>query len=153
MVEAKGLKSMDPNGVCVTGGYVRGPCPTSSTQKALTDHKMRARTVRSINVPNLVVHITQCILLRLGLSDPYVELYVNGKKVGRSKVIKKTLNPVWNRFLRVEADDFTHVSFSVKDWDMYVACCSLLMLGSKPGDPIYIQILTNHAPMMVFFRL
>ena len=31
----------------------------------------------------------------LGTSDPYVVFTVNGERVHKSQVIKKTLNPVW----------------------------------------------------------
>lgn len=34
-----------------------------------------------------------------GKSDPYVKIKCNGKNLGRSQIIKNTLNPVWNYVL------------------------------------------------------
>ncbi|UZJ51522.1 hypothetical protein CBS101457_000842 [Exobasidium rhododendri] len=53
-------------------------------------------------------------------SDPYVTLQLNGERVFKSKVVKKTLNPVWDEKLgecevpsRVHADCY----FEIFDWD------------------------------------
>lgn len=31
-----------------------------------------------------------------GLSDPYISFKINGKRIGRTPIIYKSLNPVWN---------------------------------------------------------
>lgn len=69
--------------------------------------------------------------MTLGLSDPYVVLYINDKKVAKTQVIRKTLNPVWNRPIHIESDDLTHVSFSVKDWDLYVLLMTILCVCAR----------------------
>jgi len=37
-----------------------------------------------------------------GASDPYVRVFLNGKDIGKTKVLKKTLEPVWNAFVDVD---------------------------------------------------
>jgi len=43
-------------------------------------------------------------------SDPYIEIYYNGKKYGETKVVKKTLSPQWNQSftLILGTDDVNH---------------------------------------------
>ncbi|CAM9268105.1 unnamed protein product, partial [Discosporangium mesarthrocarpum] len=60
---------------------------------------------------------------RFGLSDPYVEVYVNGdRKMGRTRTIALTLDPVWSdpeeRFVvPVGLDDHTDCELTLDVWD------------------------------------
>ena len=56
---------------------------------------------------------------RNGKSDPFVEIYVNRQKVFKSKIIKKTLDPVWNEktSIRIPSLSRTELLFNVMDWD------------------------------------
>jgi hypothetical protein len=44
-------------------------------------------------------------------SDPYVKLHIDGKLIGKTRVISKTLNPVWNSHFQylIGADSATRV--------------------------------------------
>ncbi|KAH8928049.1 hypothetical protein BT69DRAFT_651519 [Atractiella rhizophila] len=57
---------------------------------------------------------------RNGKSDPYAVFTLNGEKVFRSEVQKKTLNPVWKQTFDVEVPSRTAADFRVDifDWDM-----------------------------------
>ncbi|WFD33903.1 hypothetical protein MCUN1_000729 [Malassezia cuniculi] len=55
-----------------------------------------------------------------GKSDPFVIFTINGKKCGRSKTVKRTLDPVWNDPLEevIIRSRLTHEhKFIVYDWD------------------------------------
>ena len=43
----------------------------------------------------------------IGKSDPFCKVSVNGRKVGKTKVINNNLNPIWNWSLRLELDSET----------------------------------------------
>ena len=57
-----------------------------------------------------------------GLSDPFVEVYFNDECIGRSQVIKKTLDPVWDEVVdvwipqKVEGEDF-NLTFTILDYN------------------------------------
>ncbi|KAG0147448.1 hypothetical protein CROQUDRAFT_42936 [Cronartium quercuum f. sp. fusiforme G11] len=56
---------------------------------------------------------------RNGYSDPYAQFVLNGMKVFKSSVQKKTLNPKWMERFEVEVPSRVHADFSVQvfDWD------------------------------------
>src|SRR3954467_2462691 len=56
---------------------------------------------------------------RSGTSDPFVEFILDGKKVFKSKVIKKTLNPVWDESFDVAITSRTLSVFYLElyDWN------------------------------------
>src|SRR6266545_642909 len=56
---------------------------------------------------------------RSGTSDPYVEFVLDGKRVFKSKVMKKTLNPVWDESFDVMIPSRTLAFFYLElyDWN------------------------------------
>ncbi|EFX02579.1 membrane bound c2 domain containing protein [Grosmannia clavigera kw1407] len=52
-----------------------------------------------------------------GKSDPYCKFELNGQEVFKSKVQKKTLNPVWNEFFEVVVPSRTGAKFAAKVYD------------------------------------
>ncbi|CAI4047638.1 Tcb3p SKDI_13G0660 [Saccharomyces kudriavzevii IFO 1802] len=56
---------------------------------------------------------------RNGYSDPFVNIYVNSRKVFKSNIKKKTLDPVWNEDARIPifSRNKNQVIFNVLDWD------------------------------------
>lgn len=56
---------------------------------------------------------------RNGYSDPFCEFELNGQKVFKTKVQKKTLHPAWNEFFEVDITSRTAAQFTCKvnDWD------------------------------------
>ncbi|RDW73981.1 putative transmembrane protein [Coleophoma crateriformis] len=56
---------------------------------------------------------------RNGYSDPFCEFELNGQKVFKTKVQKKTLHPAWNEFFEVDIPSRTAAQFTcrVNDWD------------------------------------
>ncbi|KAG5976940.1 hypothetical protein E4U55_007136 [Claviceps digitariae] len=54
---------------------------------------------------------------RNGKSDPYCKFELNGQEVYKTKVIKKTLNPVWNEFFEVSVPSRTAAKFNVDVYD------------------------------------
>ncbi|KAJ3452018.1 tricalbin-1-related [Anaeramoeba flamelloides] len=71
-----------------------------------------------------------------GKSDPYCKVLVGGKKVGKSKKIKKNLDPIWNQRktfkLKGSYDKLClqQLSVVVMDWDMISADDNI---GEWPG--------------------
>lgn len=57
---------------------------------------------------------------RSGYSDPYAVILLNGEKVFKTKIVKKTLNPVWNESFSTEILSRTGSKFTLEvyDWDM-----------------------------------
>ncbi|KAK9448882.1 C2 domain-containing protein [Limtongia smithiae] len=57
---------------------------------------------------------------RRGKSDPYCVLELNGEKVFKTKVIKKTLNPTWNESFQMPVSSRISAKLELKvyDWDM-----------------------------------
>eukprot|EP00123_Amoebidium_parasiticum_P014108 comp22334_c0_seq1/m.33215 comp22334_c0_seq1/g.33215 ORF comp22334_c0_seq1/g.33215 comp22334_c0_seq1/m.33215 type:complete len:540 (-) comp22334_c0_seq1:166-1785(-) len=51
-------------------------------------------------------------------SDPFVKIYVDGKEVIKTPVVKKDLNPVWNHTVDIDIDHATMVTFKVYDHEM-----------------------------------
>lgn len=54
---------------------------------------------------------------RNGFSDPFCKFYLQGKDIFKTKVQKKTLNPVWNEFFELPIRSRTAAEFSVDVWD------------------------------------
>lgn len=56
---------------------------------------------------------------RNGFSDPFYEIYVDGSKIHKSEVIKKTLTPVWNETseVLVPSRHLNKVEIHIFDWD------------------------------------
>ncbi|KAG9249995.1 C2 domain-containing protein [Emericellopsis atlantica] len=54
---------------------------------------------------------------RNGKSDPYCKFELNGNEIFKTKVQKKTLNPVWNEFFEVEVPSRTAAELVVKVYD------------------------------------
>lgn len=52
-----------------------------------------------------------------GKSDPYVKFELNGEDVFRTKVQKKTLQPIWNEFFEVTVPSRTAAKFRATVWD------------------------------------
>ena len=50
-------------------------------------------------------------------SDPYCVVYVDGERAAKTKVIKATLDPVWNQDFEIELVQASVVEFRVMDWD------------------------------------
>lgn len=57
---------------------------------------------------------------RNGKSDPYVIFELNGDRVHKTEVQKKTLHPAWNEFFQVEIPSKVAADFKCKvyDWDL-----------------------------------
>ena len=75
------------------------------------------------NMGNLRIDVLDAIDLpsadRNGYSDPYCKFDLNGKDVFKTKVQKKTLQPVWNEFFEIPIASRTAAKFvcNVYDWD------------------------------------
>lgn len=56
---------------------------------------------------------------RNGYSDPFFEIYVDGSKIHKSEIVKKTLSPVWNEFVNVPVPSRhrNKVEIHLFDWD------------------------------------
>ncbi|CCK70660.1 Tcb3p KNAG_0E04070 [Huiozyma naganishii CBS 8797] len=56
---------------------------------------------------------------RNGKSDPFVYIYVDGAKVYKSQIIKKTLDPVWNENVDIPviSKSRSQIRIKVLDWD------------------------------------
>ncbi|KAG5952379.1 hypothetical protein E4U53_000996 [Claviceps sorghi] len=84
--------------------------------------KMELDPSESINnMGNLRVDVLNGIDLpsadRNGKSDPYCKFELNGEEVYKTKVVKKTLNPVWNEFFEVSVPSRTAAKFKVDVFD------------------------------------
>ncbi|KAF5100759.1 hypothetical protein D0Z00_001147 [Geotrichum galactomycetum] len=57
---------------------------------------------------------------RSGYSDPYTNVILNGQKIFKTKIVKKTLNPVWNESFSTEILSRTTDKLTLEcyDWDM-----------------------------------
>ncbi|KAF5100263.1 hypothetical protein D0Z03_000846 [Geotrichum reessii] len=57
---------------------------------------------------------------RSGFSDPYINVIFNGQKIFKTKIVKKTLNPVWNESFSTEVLSRTNDKLTLEcyDWDM-----------------------------------
>lgn len=58
---------------------------------------------------------------RNGKSDPFCRFELNGQEVFKSKVQKKTLNPVWNEYFEVAVPSRIAADFSISVWDWDLA--------------------------------
>lgn len=53
-----------------------------------------------------------------GLSDPYAEVFKDGKCIGTTKTIYKTLDPVWNESFTIECDNSEEIiKLTLNVWD------------------------------------
>lgn len=52
-----------------------------------------------------------------GFSDPYISYKVNGKRIGKTKIIKKTLNPEWNHKDIFKLSEGDRLEFKLLDHD------------------------------------
>lgn len=80
---------------------------------------------------------------RNGKSDPYCVFELNDEKVFKSKVLKKTLHPVWNEFFDTKVPSRTAADFIVKiyDWDLagdadFIGQARLDLTGLEPYKPV-----------------
>lgn len=72
--------------------------------------KLLVRVIEARNLPAMDLN---------GFSDPYVKLQL-GKQKGRTKVVKKNLNPQWGEEFGFEVDNLNEeLLFSVLDEDKY----------------------------------
>ncbi|KAF5115792.1 hypothetical protein DV113_001019 [Geotrichum candidum] len=57
---------------------------------------------------------------RSGYSDPYTNVVLNGQKIYKTKIVKKTLNPVWNESFSAEILSRINDKLTLEcyDWDM-----------------------------------
>ncbi|RYP42912.1 hypothetical protein DL770_011954 [Monosporascus sp. CRB-9-2] len=73
------------------------------------------------NMGNLRVDVLDATDLpaadRNGKSDPYTKFELNGEEVFKSKIQKKTLNPVWNEFFEIPVPSRTAAKFSATVYD------------------------------------
>ncbi|KAJ3020939.1 hypothetical protein HKX48_009472 [Thoreauomyces humboldtii] len=80
-----------------------------------------------------------------GASDPYCQLYMNGNKVHKTKVIKKSLNPVWNETvsLPVTSRLRSTLEVRVKDWNGFAKDVTLgtvhLQLARIPPNEVILK--------------
>jgi Ca2+-dependent lipid-binding protein len=51
-------------------------------------------------------------------SDPYVELWLNGVKKGRTKTVKKSLSPVWDETFKFSCYNSAEVLLKILDEDL-----------------------------------
>ncbi|QLQ79952.1 hypothetical protein HG537_0C06010 [Torulaspora globosa] len=56
---------------------------------------------------------------RNGYSDPFYEIYIDGSKIHKSEIIKKTLSPVWNEMIDIPVPSRhrNKVEIHLFDWD------------------------------------
>ena len=56
---------------------------------------------------------------RNGKSDPFVEVYIDGLKAFKSRIIKKTLDPIWNETVNliIQSKKDSKVMLKLLDWD------------------------------------
>ncbi|EFC42073.1 predicted protein [Naegleria gruberi] len=69
-----------------------------------------------------IVEAHNLMIADITSSDPYVEIQAsNDKKILKTKVIKKNLNPVWNEefIIDLENPKLDTLQFTVKDWDRF----------------------------------
>ncbi|KAJ3428773.1 tricalbin-1-related [Anaeramoeba flamelloides] len=103
-----------------------------------------------------------------GKSDPYCKVLVGGKKIGKSKKVKKNLDPVWKERKTFELKGTyeslceKQLSVHVMDWDMVSGDD---FIGEWPGVPLrelppnkevqYISKLTKvkTGSINIFFKL
>ncbi|CCF59812.1 hypothetical protein KAFR_0I00310 [Kazachstania africana CBS 2517] len=80
-----------------------------------------AETVQDTGILSLNIQSARGLLSadRNGKSDPFVTVYVNGKKEHKTKTIKKTLDPVWNEKAKLKIPSKTRsaITLNVFDWD------------------------------------
>ncbi|CCH59453.1 hypothetical protein TBLA_0B06290 [Henningerozyma blattae CBS 6284] len=57
---------------------------------------------------------------RSGTSDPYVLIFIDGLKMYKSKIVEKTLDPIWNESVKLYIPSRAHSTILIKlyDWDM-----------------------------------
>lgn len=79
---------------------------------------------------------------RNGKSDPFCVFELNGEKVFKSKVLKKTLHPTWNENFEVRVPSRTAADLVVKiyDWDLagdsdFLGQVKLDLAGLEPFAP------------------
>ena len=56
-----------------------------------------------------------------GFSDPYISLKLNGYRLLRTKVINKSLNPVWNKLIIITLRLGDELTFKLLDHDNFAA--------------------------------
>ena len=56
-----------------------------------------------------------------GFSDPYISFKLNGKRLLRTKVINKSLNPVWNQLITITVKLGDELTFKFLDHDSFAA--------------------------------
>jgi len=71
----------------------------------------------------LVIEIEKATNLKIadtfGLSDPFVQVYLDATKIAQTKVIKANLNPIWNQSFVVDVNDsYKTIHLDVLDYDL-----------------------------------
>ena len=93
----------------------------------IEDEIVKTNTISDTDssMPKLLVSIEQAKGLAdadlIGLSDPYVIVFLNGEEIGRTRVIDNDLNPKWNEVFEIPInDDFSKswIRFEIYDDDL-----------------------------------
>ena len=53
----------------------------------------------------IIIKLSYFFLIHQGTSDPYVKFKIGNNEVGRSQVIKKNLDPIWDEEFNITIDD------------------------------------------------
>lgn len=81
------------------------------------------------------------------MSDPFVVLKKNGKEVGKTKIVKKNLNPEWHETFKVALKLHDSLEFRLNDYDRFASddfmgTCVVLIDNNVVSSPIYEVVLT-----------
>ncbi|KND03955.1 uncharacterized protein SPPG_01407 [Spizellomyces punctatus DAOM BR117] len=84
-----------------------------------------------------------------GASDPYVQIYLNGSKIHKTRVIKKTLDPVWNETFScpVTSRLRSTLEFRVKDWNNFAKDVTLGTVRVQLGRLVPNTVVTHEYPL------
>lgn len=97
---------------------------------------------------------------RNGKSDPFCKFDFNGQEVFKTKIQKKTLNPVWNEYFEVAVPSRTaaHFGISVWDWDLAtqpdpLGTAEISLTELEPFRPMETRILLDAKSGSVRLRM
>ncbi|TPX65676.1 hypothetical protein SpCBS45565_g05016 [Spizellomyces sp. 'palustris'] len=84
-----------------------------------------------------------------GASDPYVQIYLNGSKIHKTRVIKKTLDPTWNETFScpVTSRLRSTLEFRVKDWNNFAKDVTLGTVRVQLGRLVPNTVVTTEYPL------
>lgn len=97
---------------------------------------------------------------RNGKSDPFCKFDFNGQEVFKTKVQKKTLNPVWNEYFEVAVPSRTAAEFAISVWDWDLATqpdplgtAEISLTELEPFRPMETRILLDAKSGSVRLRM